>query len=724
MFRKLHAAIVGLLCGSLLLPPTSAVSAPAGDAFDRLWQQSDLAVARGVSAGSWLWGPAPLRADLQEWYRESPGESREVRYYDKGRMELTRPDADAADPWFVTGGLLARDMIDGRLQIGDGSYLPLPAAPIPVAGDADAGFPTYADLQSVIRRNAALRVGDSVQQRLTPSGFVPFTPIRGAEGARISRIVPSAYGIPAAFDRFLSGPGIIYRDGAFRSVTPQFDWLTVVGYPLSDAFWVRVPVGGVPRDVLVQPFERRVLTFTPDNPPAFQVEMGNVGLHYLRWRYELPFTAGRRGLLTEPNAGAVVSSPLTVSGLEDGSAFEAWIGVRLRLNDGTLLAEQGTMVHRPDYAVGGPFRAVLTFTAPAAAAPGVVEVLHYSAEDGTARVIDSRQVTIAAGTPATAADPLTDLARRDLAARLGRFDPPIRVVSAEAVDWPDSALGCPAAGTVSLPVITPGRRSILALDGVRYEYRSDLRGSWLLCRDGTPLPPINAALREPSAGVTVTLPLFVEASLAAPGSPLNLTLRFADGNQRRIESTTLNDGRGNGALLAAFWPAGSAPPPAQPALLEIRDAAGTLLAAQSLQYVPPGNSATRTISLTWLAGEQLVTEQRTIPATLRIGTAALEALLWGPPPGSGLSSALPTPAQVLAYPGRTAAWGPRVRLNSLIIRDGVATADFSPELNAYGGGSLRVWGISQQIRTTLLQFPSIREVVISIDGRSGDVLQP
>lgn len=36
---------------------------------------------------------------------------------------------------------------------------------------------------------------------------------------------------------------------------------------------------------MVQVFERCVLTYTADNPPAFQVEMGNIGVHYYRWRY-------------------------------------------------------------------------------------------------------------------------------------------------------------------------------------------------------------------------------------------------------------------------------------------------------------------------------------------------------------------------------------------------------------------------------------------------------
>ena len=44
-------------------------------------------------------------------------------------------------------------------------------------------------------------------------------------------------------------------------------------------------VRGVERDVLVQLFQRRVLSYTPGNPAGFEVEMGNVGQHYYAWRY-------------------------------------------------------------------------------------------------------------------------------------------------------------------------------------------------------------------------------------------------------------------------------------------------------------------------------------------------------------------------------------------------------------------------------------------------------
>jgi hypothetical protein len=54
---------------------------------------------------------------------------------------------------------------------------------------------------------------------------------------------------------------------------------------VTEPYWARVPVGGQPKWVLIQAFERRVLTYTPDNTPEFRVEMGNIGLHYKTWRH-------------------------------------------------------------------------------------------------------------------------------------------------------------------------------------------------------------------------------------------------------------------------------------------------------------------------------------------------------------------------------------------------------------------------------------------------------
>jgi hypothetical protein len=44
-------------------------------------------------------------------YQEGPDGQHLVQYFDKSRMEINKPDADPNDPFFVTQGLLARDMI-------------------------------------------------------------------------------------------------------------------------------------------------------------------------------------------------------------------------------------------------------------------------------------------------------------------------------------------------------------------------------------------------------------------------------------------------------------------------------------------------------------------------------------------------------------------------------------------------------------------------------------
>ena len=54
--------------------------------------------------------------------------------------------------------------------------------------------------------------------------------------------------------------------------------------------------------MLIQAYERRVLTYNPANPPAFQVEMGNIGLHYYDWRYNNAGACPRRHRAPPPAA--------------------------------------------------------------------------------------------------------------------------------------------------------------------------------------------------------------------------------------------------------------------------------------------------------------------------------------------------------------------------------------------------------------------------------------
>ncbi len=232
----------------------------------------------------------------------------------------------------------------------------------------------------------------------------------------------------------------------------------------------------------------------------------------------------------------------------------------------------------------------------------------------------------------------------------------------------------------------------------------------------------------PAANQTVTLPLHILARVGQPGDQVTAGLRWQDGTELTHTFTTLRGEDGRGLLIDSLdWQMESQPPqpPSQPAELELRDAAGTVLARQPVHVLSHDDPETMQVTLYFVLGEQLQPVQRTIPRTQGVGAAALEELLWGPPPLNlaGFETAIPTPEDVLNYHARGSDWGPRVTLRGLTITDGVATADFSQELSSYAGGSLRVMLIRQQIEQTLRQFPTVQEVRIAIEGETEAVLE-
>jgi hypothetical protein len=125
---------------------------------------------------------------------------------------------------------------------------------------------------------------------------------------------------------------------------------------------------------------------------------------------------------------------------------------------------------------------------------------------------------------------------------------------------------------------------------------------------------------------------------------------------------------------------------------------------------------------------------RTVSGGDRAEWLALEALLEGPTPeeeAQGFITSIPDPEEVVAFKeramesGQPAPYlGDRVQLQALQIEGGTAYVDFSAEMKAYGGGSLRVMCIRQEVTKTLTQFPGIERVVISIDGQTEGVLEP
>jgi spore germination protein GerM len=56
--------------------------------------------------------------------------------------------------------------------------------------------------------------------------------------------------------------------------------------------------------------------------------------------------------------------------------------------------------------------------------------------------------------------------------------------------------------------------------------------------------------------------------------------------------------------------------------------------------------------------------------------------------------------------------------------NGIAKVDFDKQIEYQLGGSCRVSALRSQIEETLKQFPTVHKVIISVDGRIDDALQP
>ncbi len=257
------------------LPPGLAATDPA---IQRAWWKADYPVLTHTAQRSWLWGPDVFSAQ-QESFAESPGGKRQVDYFDKGRMEITNPDGDRSSEWFVTSGLLVRDMILGAAQTGENTFEPSKPAEVELAGDplsVNPDAPTYASLNHLAAiadgRREPDRIGQAVHETLDRKGNVGVNPSLGGQTTLASYDDVTGHNIAGVFWDWMT--------------TRNYDWLYVIGRPLAEPYWVHTRVAGVEQWVLVQAFERRVLTFNPANDPEWQLEMGNAGRHYYEWRYK------------------------------------------------------------------------------------------------------------------------------------------------------------------------------------------------------------------------------------------------------------------------------------------------------------------------------------------------------------------------------------------------------------------------------------------------------
>ncbi len=290
-----------LVLGAGLLLLAASVAVPA---FTH-GQAADIPLGSSAFAAQWgsiepivpnFWGPA-VQTAMQEPYVEATGGTRLVQYFDKARMEQTT----AGGP--VTNGLLTVELISGQRQMGDHSFAAFPPSSLPVVGDLTNPWPPYAALRGTVFAARVTRSGEPTGTVYKPDGTFALNPGLAAQPG-------------AAYGDYQADPGGVYAHNiplafsAYLAALP-LPWQGAMGFPLTEAFWVNVKVNGALTWVLVQPFERRVLSYTPTNPPKFQVEMGNIGQHYAQWRYPTNPTAGATPSATTASGTAAVTTRTT-----------------------------------------------------------------------------------------------------------------------------------------------------------------------------------------------------------------------------------------------------------------------------------------------------------------------------------------------------------------------------------------------------------------------------
>lgn len=258
-------------------PVATVSTTPTPDVALR-WAADDAPIINGDSSHTWTWGPQIFRSTA-EAYAEAPNSLRAVWYLDKARMELTYPHGDSDEPWFVTSGLLVREMMSGRIQTGDATYETRTPPDTPLAGDLDAPAEatiTLLDLQPL----ASLNNDRRAPARTDYDASVVEVLGKGGVVTQAERLLQYDVHL-RSYDPVL-GHNIAH---VFTDALPTDKLLYTAGRPLSEPYWTVVPIKHVPTDVLVQAFERRILTYTPSNPAGWQVEWGNVGRQYAQWRY-------------------------------------------------------------------------------------------------------------------------------------------------------------------------------------------------------------------------------------------------------------------------------------------------------------------------------------------------------------------------------------------------------------------------------------------------------
>lgn len=250
---------------------------PVDPAIAESWLAADGAVLRGEAQRPWVWGPFALAITVE--HVPGTGERRSI-YFDKGRIDIAEPDGDRTSPWYAAGAPLVTELLAGAVRVGPETWVDREDALIPVTGDMEQPDPiTYATLGKLasLPSDSATEAGPNDRKI-----GARVTALLQPAGNQLLNGVPMSDVTIGAYDD-VTGRNIAQPFVAWMETLPD-PALPVVGHPLTEPYWIDTVIGGENRRVLVQAFERRVLTYVPSNPTPWQVESANSGAHYRLWR--------------------------------------------------------------------------------------------------------------------------------------------------------------------------------------------------------------------------------------------------------------------------------------------------------------------------------------------------------------------------------------------------------------------------------------------------------